>query len=111
MRSGTVKLKTKGNTMKIKIGKTHYTLQRVDSLEPPIARGRVNYSTRTIQIAERSGRPLRKRSLSGMQHTLWHELVHAMLKDMGSAKERDEDFVDELAKRIHQINNQLGIYG
>lgn len=96
--------------MKIKIGKTQYVVSRVPSLEPPIARGRVNYTERTIQIAERSGRPLRKRSLSGMQHTLWHELVHAILKDMGSTKERDEVFVDELAKRIHQINKQLRPY-
>jgi len=96
--------------MKIKIGKTQYTVSRVPSLEPPIARGRVNYTARTIQIAERSGRPLRKRSVQGMQHTLWHEMVHAMLKDMGSTKERDELFVDELAKRIHQINKQLGVY-
>lgn len=94
--------------MKIKIGKTQYTLARVHSLEPPISRGRVNYTERTIQIAERSGRPLRKRSAAGMQHTLWHELIHAVLKDMGSAKERDEVFVDELAKRIQQVGKQIG---
>lgn len=96
--------------MKIKIGKTQYTLSRVHSLEPPISRGRVNYTTRTIQIAERSGRPLRKRSVAGMYHTLWHELVHTILKDMGSAKERDEVFVDELAKRIVQVNKQVEPY-
>jgi len=96
--------------MKIKIGKTQYTLSRVPSLEPPIARGRVNYTTRTIQIAERSGRPLRKRSPRSKKHTLWHELVHAMLKDMGSTKERDEVFVDELAKRIVQVNKQVEPY-
>jgi hypothetical protein len=96
--------------MKIKIGKTQYTLQMVHSLEPPIARGRVNYTTRTIQIAERSGRPLRKRSLRSKKHTVWHELVHAMLKDMGSTKERDEVFVDELAKRIVQVNKQVEPY-
>lgn len=93
--------------MKIKIGRTQYTLSRVPSLEPPITRGRVNYTARTIQIAERSGRPLRKRSEAGMYHTLWHEITHAILKDMGSAKERDEVFVDELAKRIVQVNAQI----
>lgn len=96
--------------MKIKIGKTQYTLSRVHSLEPPIARGRVNYTARTIHIAERSGKPLRKRSMASRQHTLWHELTHAILQDMGSAKERDEVFVDELAKRIVQVSKQLVVH-
>ena len=96
--------------MKIKIGKTQYMLSRVPSLEPPIARGRVNYTERTIQIAERSGRPLRKRSVAGMYRTMWHELVHAILRDMGASQERNEIFVDELAKRIVQVNKQVEPY-
>lgn len=93
--------------MKIKIGKTKYTMQMVRSLEPPIARGRVNYTAKTITFAERSGRPLRVRRTRDQYHTMWHEFVHAILKDMGSTKERDEVFVDELAKRIVQIHHQI----
>lgn len=92
---------------KLKIGKRAYTLSFPDTLEPALVRGRVHYINRTIQVAERVGVPRRKRSELGMQHTLWHEITHAILHDMGSAKYKDEHFVDELAKRIRQVNAQL----
>jgi hypothetical protein len=36
-----------------------------------------------------------------MKETFWHELVHAILVDMGEFKlNKREDFVEEFAKRL-----------
>lgn len=96
--------------MKINIGKTTYKVSEVPTMEPPLVRGRISYRNQTIHIAARAGVPRRKRSVQGKYHTLWHELVHGMLEDMGSPKYKDEHFVDELAKRIIQVNKQLEAY-
>jgi hypothetical protein len=93
--------------MKLKIGKTQYDVSWPDTLEPPIVRGRIDYRAATIQIAKRAGSPRRARSPKGLNHTFWHEVVHGILYDMGSRKYRDEQFVDELAKRIMQVREQL----
>ena len=97
--------------MKVRIGKTAYDIRRIDRFQNPLVRGSVNYQEKLIQIANRSGTPLRKRSERGLTHTLWHELIHAILNDMNSAKERDEVFVDELATRIQQVLNQRKVFG
>ena len=92
--------------MKLKIGKTNYTVQMVDGLDKKTSRGRITYKpVNTIQVTTHSnGRP---RSLEAQTHTLWHEAVHGMLYEMGSTKYRDEIFVDGLAKMIQQIQKQL----
>ena len=38
-----------------------------------------------------------------MDKTLWHEVVHAVLKDMKNPLESNEKFVDEFAKRLHSM--------
>lgn len=94
--------------MKIKVGKSRYTVTFPDGVEPScIVHGRVNYVDKTIQIAQRAGWPLRKISDKQQDATLWHELTHAILKDMGSRKAADEVFVDELSKRMQQVAEQL----
>ena len=92
--------------MKLKIGKTQYTVQMVDGLDKKTSRGRITYKpVNTIQVTTYSnGRP---RSVKAMQHTVWHEAVHGMLYEMGSTKYRDEIFVDTLAKMIQQVNAQV----
>lgn len=92
--------------MKLKIGKTTYSVSWPDTLEPPLTRGRIDYTAKTIQVAQRAGQPRRRREVRGVQHTFWHEVVHGILYDMGSRKYRDEAFVDELAKRIMQVHDQ-----
>ncbi len=93
--------------MQLKIGKRSYTLSYPDTMEPALVRGRIRYADKTIQVALRTGQPRRKRSALGLQHTLWHEITHGILHDMNSSKFKDEHFVDELAKRIVQVNAQL----
>jgi len=92
---------------KLKIGKTTYNVEHVDTLEPPLTRGRIDYTARSIKIAKRAGQPRRKRSVKGAVHTLMHEVVHGILYEMGSRKYRDEVFVDELAKHIIQVMEQM----
>ena len=94
--------------MKLKIGKTTYNVSWPDTLEPPLTRGRIDYTGKTIKVALRAGQPRRVRAAKGREHTFWHEVVHGILYDMGSRKYRDEVFVDELAKRIVQVGDQLG---
>lgn len=94
--------------MKIKIGVRNYTVSFPDTIAPSsITRGRINYAESTIKVARKAGMPPRKLSEMRMYHAMWHEFVHGILADMGSRKERDEKFVDELAKRIVQIERQL----
>jgi hypothetical protein len=91
--------------MKLKIGKTSYKVQMVDTLAPKLSRGRITYKpVNTIQVTTYAhGKP---RSVKAMQHTFWHEAVHGMLYEMGSTKYRDEAFVDDLARLIQQVNAQ-----
>ena len=93
----------------IKVGKTRYKVLLVDRIDTksPHTVGRITYGTKEILIAKRgyTGRP---RSDTKRKATLWHECVHAILEDMGSPKERDEVFVDALAKRIQQVGAQIG---
>ena len=46
---------------------------------------------------------LRKQPPKKQAHTFWHEVVHAILHDMGDARWADEAFVDGVAKRINQV--------
>lgn len=96
--------------MKIKIGKTNYAVSHVETLTPKLARGRITYKpVNTIQVTTHAhGKP---RSAKAQQHTLWHELVHGMLYEMGSTKYRDEAFVDDLAKLIQQVQAQVAAKG
>lgn len=94
--------------MKIKIGTRNYTVSFPDTIAPSsITRGRISYTEATIKVARKAGMPPRKLSEMRMYNAMWHEFVHGILADMGSRKERDEKFVDELAKRIVQIERQL----
>lgn len=59
------------------------------------AQGICNFSTHEILI--------RKGAQSVMEHTLWHEWLHAALEAMGSEHYDKETFVDPLAGLLHQI--------
>ena len=43
--------------MKLKIGKTTYNVSWPDTLEPPLTRGRIDYTGKTIKVALRAGQP------------------------------------------------------
>lgn len=87
----------------IRIGKTHYRVEFPDHMPNPIVTGNIAFGSRTIKVASRTGKPLRKRTSKAMTTTFWHEVVHGILYDMGSRKNSDEVFVDGIAKRIVQV--------
>jgi len=81
----------------ITIGKTKIKVELYDSVfvGRDECRGAYNYSNHTISIA--------KQAASRQHNTLWHEIVHAILYDMGESKlNAKETFVSGFADRLEQ---------
>ena len=94
--------------MKIRVGKKRYTVEAVEALRHALQRGETDYRRQLIRVTTHAnGEP---RTAEQQHSTLWHELVHGMLEDMGSAKHRDETFVIGLSQRIIDVNKQLEAY-
>lgn len=81
------------------VGTTKYTVFLMD---PPKTRstgcafGSIHFAWQYIYVQPRFE--------ANMEKTFWHEVVHAILHDMGRARlNNDEQFVDDFAKRLHQI--------
>ena len=70
---------------------------------PSCAVGVVAYKEKTITIGQRCNVTNRKLTKRDIEHTFWHEVVHAILFEMRSSKYRDEYFVDAFAQKLHQI--------
>lgn len=75
----------------IKVGKTTYRV--VQTKQPKHINGRIWYELGTIEIAPRAD--------DKMRGTFWHEVVHAILKDMNDPRYKDEDFVSAFGTRLH----------
>jgi hypothetical protein len=101
----------KVNQMKIKaqfprrmrVGKKLYSVEVVEAMLEKKSVGRVDYDAQRIQIAMRN--PFTNRAMAGaeLRDTFWHELVHAILYDMGRDNlNRDEAFVTGFAARLSQ---------
>ena len=99
------KLNGERSNMKIKVGKTVYTTIHVDKFpKHDPCKGRIYYDKKVILIAHRAGVTNRKYSTVEKKQTFCHELVHAMLYDMKEdALNKNEKFVDELAKRFRTL--------
>ena len=91
--------------MKLKIGKTQYTVESVPTLPPKMSRGRITYTpVNTIEVTQYAHG--KKRSDKAIRHTMWHEVVHGMLYEAGGPY-RNEKLVDDIAKMIQQVNKQI----
>ena len=86
----------------IKIGKTRYPVVQPFALIPPTHAGSVTYghSIRVAYNTARFGR-LKPRSEHQRSETFWHEVTHAILHDMGSKLEANEQFVTDFSKRLN----------
>jgi hypothetical protein len=86
----------------IKVGKTRYPVVQPFCLLPPDCAGSVTYG-QTIRVAHkmRVGGRITARSERQRSETFWHELTHAILHDMGSKLEANEQFVTEFSKRLN----------
>lgn len=86
---------------RFKVGVRPHTVRLVRKLAKGETNGRTFLKLGAIELAERNSDG--PRAPAAMEATFWHEAVHAILYDMGSALTNDEYFVDALAVRIHQI--------
>ena len=86
----------------IKIGKTRYPVVQPFALIPPDRAGSVTYG-QTIRVAYtmRVRERLTTRSDRQRSETFWHEVTHAILHDMGSNLEANEQFVTAFSKRLN----------
>jgi hypothetical protein len=81
---------------KIKVGKKKYKVLQIPVI--PGCRGSIYYGAEEIHIGQ-NGWGYRF-TPKEMYNTFWHELTHAILKDMGSKLEANETFVHNFANRL-----------
>lgn len=84
----------------IKVGKKKYSVHQVKHMDKRGIMGAVNYNASCIFLATHSnvrGVRFKKEEIAD---TFWHELTHAILKDMGSKLEADEKFVSGFSDRL-----------
>ena len=81
---------------KVQVGDDWYTVDRAEVL--PGCRGECDYELKVLSVAARSASYAY--TSAEQFNTFWHELTHAILKDMGSALEGDEKFVSAFADRL-----------
>lgn len=85
-----------------KVGKKKYKVYEVSiASNPTCVKGDVSFLRQEVTI----GRFVNRRAMLDKERAtvFWHEALHAMLYDMGSSKNNDEQFVEALAKRITEI--------
>jgi hypothetical protein len=86
---------------RMRVGKKMYSVEIVEAMLDKKIIGTVHYDSQQIAIASRH--PSTGRLLAGaeVRDSFWHELVHAILHDMGRhTLNRDEGFVTGFANRL-----------
>jgi hypothetical protein len=88
---------------KLKVGDKWYSVEVVEAMREKGLMGKVYYPDQKIKIGLASNRTGTKFKLDHVQDTFWHEVVHAILEDMGrDALNRDEKFVTQFANLLTQ---------
>ena len=87
----------------IRVGKKRYSIEVVEALLQRRVMGTIDHDKQLIQIGRRSNYTGRAYTKAMMTDTFWHELVHAILNDMGEdSLNKDEKFVTAFANRLTQ---------
>ena len=101
-------LKTKEKQMKelpipkrVKVGSSWYSVDVVETMQRRGHMGGINYNNRKIEIGRKSNVSQRNFKLGEMKDSFWHEMVHAILRDMG------EDTLNEHEKFVTAFANRL----
>ena len=84
----------------LQVGRKLYTVSQVQCMSRKYSMGHTAYVTKQILIASKPYTLHRSYTLVEIEDTFWHELTHAILEEMGSAKYDDEVFVDRFSKRL-----------
>jgi hypothetical protein len=88
---------------KIRVGNKWYSVEVVEAMVEKGYMGKVYYPEQKIKIGLSSTRTGKKFATTDVNDTFWHELVHAILNDMGCKNlNRNERFVSGFAKRLNK---------
>jgi hypothetical protein len=86
---------------KVKVGDKWYSVEVVEAMREKGHMGMVYYPEKKIRIgltSNKTGNPYKEEQIND---TFWHEMVHAILEDMGKhALNRNEAFVTGFANRL-----------
>jgi len=84
------------------LGDRTYTVRMLPTMNKRGVMGATYFQAARIEIGKKSkttGVAYRREEIN---ETFWHELTHAILNDMGSGLDRDEDFVTAFSSRLAQ---------
>lgn len=86
---------------RMRIGKNLYSIEVVTALVEKKSMGRVYYPQQTIKLGRTSNVTGRRFRNEEIQDTFWHEVIHAILHDMGChTLNNNEKFVTRFANRL-----------
>ena len=85
------------------LGTKRYTVETVQHTKPKGTMGTIYYDLCRVEIATNSGLSNRSFKQEEMTDTFWHEVTHAILRDMKHKQWNDEKFVTAFSKRLTQI--------
>lgn len=87
-----------------KLGNRPYQVRVAKSVRGPRGSvGRVDYKSRTIDIAVLNYWTGEKLPDAEVSDTFWHEVTHAILENMDHPLYRDERFVTAFANRLNEV--------
>jgi hypothetical protein len=85
------------------LGDKVYTVEQVRHTTPRGTMGTISYSDKRIEIATHSGYNCRSFKQEEIADTFWHEVTHAILRDMGHKLWNNESFVSKFSNRLTQV--------
>ena len=88
---------------KIRVGNKWYSVEIVEAMVEKGLMGKVYYPEQKIKIGLSSTQTGKKFATTDVNDTFWHELVHAILDDMGyDTLNLSERFVTGFARRLNK---------
>ena len=86
---------------KMQVGNKTYSVEVVEAMIEKNLMGRTYYPDKNIKIGLKSNRTGRIYNSAEIHDTFWHEVVHAILHDMGEdSLNKNERFVTRFANRL-----------
>ena len=86
--------------IRIRVGTKLYSVDVVESMRRKRDMGRTYYGENRIEVGTFSNVTGRKYTQDEIDDTFWHEIVHAILYEMGHRLYDDEKFVTEFAGHL-----------
>lgn len=88
-----------------KLGNQTYRVHFTQTMPTRGHMGEIDYVKRSITIARNSSVDGRSFKTEEMDDTFWHEVTHAILRDMGHKLWSNERFVTRFARRLTEVVN------